>query len=90
MSDNIIEFPDKQDLHVEVTFDEPDEPDVVDDIFYGLIIMLRGMTCEDEVSYAECVDACIMAAAWSAKQAGYSADDLLAVFASVKVDDADG
>ncbi len=88
MSNNIIEFPDKQDLHVEVTFDD-DDYDAVDDIFYGLIIMLRGMTADDEVSYGECVDACIMAAAWSAKQAGYSADDLMAVFASVKVDDAD-
>ena len=88
MSDNVIEFPDKQDLHVEVTFDD-DDYDAVDDIFYGLIIMLRGMTADDEVSYGECVDACIMAAAWSAKQAGYSADDLMAVFASVKVDDAD-
>lgn len=88
MSDNVIEFPAKQELHVEVTFDEP-EPDAVDDIFYGLMIMLRGMTADDEVSYGECVDACIMAAAWSAKQAGYSADDLMAVFASIKVDDAD-
>ena len=87
MSDNVIEFPEKQDLKIEVTFDEPD---VVDDIFYGLMIMLRGMTAEDEVTYSECVDACIMAAAWSAKQAGYSADDLMAVFQSVKVDDADG
>lgn len=89
MSDNVIEFPDKQELHVEVTFDD-DDYDAVDDIFYGLMIMLRGMTAEDEVSYGECVDACIMAAAWSAKQAGYSADDLMAVFQSVKVDDADG
>ena len=89
MSDNIIEFPDKQELHVEVTFDD-DDYDAVDDIFYGLMIMLRGMTADDEVTYGECVDACIMAAAWSAKQAGYSADDLMAVFQSVKVDDADG
>ena len=88
MSDNIIEFPDKQELHVEVTFDDADY-DAVDDIFYGLIIMLRGMTADDEVSYGDCVDGCIMAAAWSAKQAGYSADDLMAVFQSVKVNDTD-
>ena len=86
MSDNVIEFPDKQELHVEVTFDDHD---AVDDIFYGLMIRLRGMTVDEEVTYGECVDACIMAAAWSAKQAGYSADDLMAVFQSVKVDDAD-
>ena len=88
MSDNVIEFPDRQELHVEVTFDD-DDYDAVDDIFYGLMIMLRGMTVENEVTYGECVDACIMAAAWSAKQAGYSADDLMAVFQSVKVDDTD-
>ena len=86
MTDNIIQFPDKPDLHVEGNFDERD---AVDDIFFGLMIMLRGMTADDDVTYGECVDACIMAAAWSAKQAGYKAEDLMAVFQSIKVNDND-
>ena len=83
MTDNIIEFPSQaDDLHVEVEFDD----DVISDVFFALQIMIKGMTAGEHARFEDCVDACIMAASWSAKQAGYSAAELTEVFQSIRVE----
>jgi hypothetical protein len=87
MTDNIIEFPSQaDDLHIEVEFDDDD---VVNDVFFALQIMLRGMTAGEHARFEDCVDACIMAASWSAKEAGYTAAELTEVFQSIKVEPLD-
>lgn len=84
MTDNIIEFPTQtDDLEVEVTFD------VVDDVFYGLQLFMKGMLSDEVASYQDCVDGAILAACWAAREAGYTADQLQHVFHSVRVEPED-
>ena len=48
--------------------------------------MIKGMTAGEHARFEDCVDACIMAASWSAKQAGYTAAELTEVFQSIRVE----
>ena len=86
MTDNVIEFPDKQELNVVVNFDD----DKIDEAFYSICVAMRGLALAGDVEWETCVEACIMAAAFAAREADWPAERLEALFKSITVQPAEG
>jgi hypothetical protein len=81
MTDNVIQFPDVKTYAARVT----DEADEVDEVFYSLCVTMRGLALDGSVEWQHCVEACVLAAAFAAKEGGWPAEQLQALFESVKV-----
>jgi len=81
MSDNVIDFPEIKELNVVVDF----ENDKVDEAFYSICVAMRGLALAGDVSWSHCVDACVMAAAFAAREDDWPAEQLEALFRSIRV-----
>ena len=88
MSDNVVQFPRKPKLELVFT-PEDDLEDDVDAAHSALICNLNGMHVTADVPYASLMEACLLAAANCAKQAGLTADEFNKIMHSIEVTDED-
>lgn len=84
MSDNIIDFPNKE-LHIEFT--PEDFEGEVEDIAVFVQCLLNGLYVTGDMDWEAGVHACFMAASHCAINAGYTAEEFNRVAASVRVEE---